>query len=139
ERSRTVRYGRPLTLTYLDLDAFKQVNDTLGHAVGDELLKTVANTLRSSVRASDIVARVGGDEFALLLPESGVGTAEVVLRKLQSRLLHAMQEKQWPVTFSMGAITFLQIPHSCDDMLHSADQLMYEVKSHGKNGVAVET
>ena len=139
ERSRTVRYGRPLTLVYLDLDGFKQVNDSLGHAVGDELLKVVATTLRSSVRVSDTVARVGGDEFALLLPESGVGTAEVVLRKLQSRLLHAMQDRQWPVTFSMGAVTFLKIPLSSDEMLHSADRLMYEVKSHGKNGIAVET
>jgi diguanylate cyclase (GGDEF)-like protein len=139
ERSRTIRYGRPLTLVYLDLDAFKQVNDSMGHAVGDELLKTVANTLRTSLRASDTVARVGGDEFSLLLPESGLGTAEVVLRKLQSRLLTAMHEQHWPVTFSMGAVTFLRLPESCDEMLHAADQLMYEVKTHGKNGIAVET
>lgn len=138
ERARSLRHGHALTLVYLDLDNFKWVNDAHGHAEGDTVLKVVSQVLAENVRRSDTVARMGGDEFALLLPETGFPSAEAVLRKLKSRLLAAMSEKKWPVTFSMGAMTFLRFPESSDQMLHAADHLLYQVKTQGKNSFAVQ-
>jgi diguanylate cyclase (GGDEF)-like protein len=137
ERARTARYGRPMTLVYLDLDNFKRVNDTLGHAVGDDLLACVADLLRRTLRASDTVGRLGGDEFALLLPETTAQAAEALLQKLGSVLMDTMQAKQWPVTFSMGAAAFLDNPASVEEMIRTADELMYSVKKSGKNRISV--
>jgi diguanylate cyclase (GGDEF)-like protein/PAS domain S-box-containing protein len=137
ERARSARYGRPVTLVYLDLDNFKRVNDTLGHAVGDELLACVADLLRRTLRASDTVGRLGGDEFAVLLPETNAQAAEVLLQKLSSVLADTMRAKQWPVTFSMGAAAFLDNPASVEEMIRTADELMYSVKKSGKNRISV--
>ena len=137
ERARATRYGRPMTLVYLDLDNFKRVNDTLGHAVGDELLACVADLLRRTLRASDTVGRLGGDEFALLLPETNAQAAEALLQKLGSVLGDTMRAKQWPVTFSMGAAAFLDNPATVEEMIRTADELMYSVKKSGKNRISV--
>jgi diguanylate cyclase (GGDEF)-like protein/PAS domain S-box-containing protein len=137
ERARSARYGRPVTLAYIDLDHFKRINDTLGHAVGDELLACVADALRSTLRASDIVGRLGGDEFAVLLPETNATAAEPLLRKLHEILTLAMVAKSWPVTFSLGAATFLDNPPPIEEMIRTADELMYTVKKSGKNRVAL--
>jgi diguanylate cyclase (GGDEF)-like protein len=136
ERGRACRYGRPLTLAYLDVDNFKGINDRLGHASGDHLLVEVSRVLRDNVRASDAVARLGGDEFALLFPETDAAGAEAALRNLQKRLADAMQAADWPVTFSMGAAVFA-CPESVDEMIRAADELMYGVKKAGKNNIAV--
>ncbi len=137
ERSRASRYGRPITLAYVDLDNFKRVNDTLGHAIGDELLVCVADLLRSNLRMSDSVGRLGGDEFALLLPETGPQHAEGLLKKLAAVLNAAMQAQKWPVTFSIGAAAFLDNPPPMEEMIRTADELMYSVKKSGKNRVSV--
>jgi diguanylate cyclase (GGDEF)-like protein/PAS domain S-box-containing protein len=137
ERARTARYGRPITLAYVDLDNFKRVNDSLGHAVGDELLVCVADLLRQTLRLSDTVGRLGGDEFALLLPETSPGAAESLLQKLRKILMDAMQGRNWPVSFSIGAATFLNNPPPLDQMIRAADELMYAVKKSGKNSVEV--
>jgi diguanylate cyclase (GGDEF)-like protein len=137
ERVRSLRYHRPLTIAYVDLDNFKKVNDCLGHAVGDELLVQVAAGLRSNLRASDYVARLGGDEFAVLLPETDATAAELVLRKLRLRLLEEMEAHRWQVTFSIGAATFLDPPDSLDVIIRMADETMYAIKAHGKDNVSV--
>jgi diguanylate cyclase (GGDEF)-like protein len=137
ERVRSLRYHRPLTIAYVDLDNFKKVNDCLGHAVGDELLVQVAAGLRSNLRASDYVARLGGDEFAVLLPETDATAAELVLRKLRLRLLEEMKAHRWQVTFSIGAATFLDPPDSLDVIIRMADETMYAIKAHGKDNVSV--
>lgn len=137
ERSRTVRYGRPITLAYVDLDNFKRVNDTLGHSVGDELLVCVASLLRNTLRASDLVGRLGGDEFAVLLPETGAQAAESLLQKLALVLNDAMRARNWPVTFSIGAAAFLDNPVPVEEMIRTADELMYSVKKSGKNRISV--
>ncbi len=81
---RARRYGRPFTVAYIDLDHFKTVNDRFGHSSGDTLLRTVAGIMRDAVRASDIVARMGGDEFALLFPETDSDAARAGIEKLRT-------------------------------------------------------
>jgi diguanylate cyclase (GGDEF)-like protein/PAS domain S-box-containing protein len=137
ERARAARYGRPVTLAYVDLDNFKHVNDTLGHSVGDELLAAVARVLRENLRFTDTAGRLGGDEFAILLPETNANAAESALQKLRQILLRTMKARKWPVTFSIGAATFLDNATSVEEMVRFADELMYTVKKTGKNKIIV--
>ena len=138
EIHRARRYNRPFTLVCIDLDNFKTVNDRFGHSVGDTLLRLVATTLRKNIRASDTVARLGGDEFAILLPETGPETAQAITQKLQKIHGDVMQQYEWAVTLSMGAVTFTSAPSTVDDMLKGADELMYLAKNRGKNSVTYE-
>jgi diguanylate cyclase (GGDEF)-like protein len=132
ELERARRTGRPLTMAYVDCDDFKYVNDQLGHAEGDALLHTVAQTLRSSTRAVDAVARLGGDEFGLLLPETDGPTAQALLSRLNATLLAAMERRRWRVGFSMGAGTWMTPAGSVDQMMARADELMYQAKRTAK-------
>lgn len=133
EIRRAARYQHPFTMAYLDIDDFKAVNDRWGHSTGDALLAEVARTVRNTIRAVDTVARLGGDEFALLLPETGYEASDIVVRKVREDLLRAMKEREWPVTFSIGVVTFVVPPESVDSMIRTADGFMYEVKRAGKN------
>ncbi|MFH1887235.1 MAG: GGDEF domain-containing protein [Pseudomonadota bacterium] len=135
EMERGRRFGHPFTVAYLDLDNFKEVNDTLGHDTGNEVLRAVAQVLRESIRATDSLARMGGDEFAALFPETGAGAAEILARKLREGVLSRMGEQGWPVTLSAGMITYEKAPGDARKIVKQADDLMYEVKRQGKNGV----
>jgi diguanylate cyclase (GGDEF)-like protein len=132
------RHNRPFTVAYIDLDNFKIVNDRFGHHTGDALLRSVVKTMQNNVRATDIVARLGGDEFAILLPETGRQAAEIVIQKIQNILLDTMQEHDWPVTFSIGVVTFATPPPTVDAMIRTADGVMYAVKNGGKNMIKHE-
>jgi len=136
ERKRAGRYGRPLSLAYIDLDNFKQVNDQSGHDTGDRVLIRVADIMRKNIRAEAVAARLGGDEFALLLPEAGHAAASVVIQKMHRSLTAAMEENNWPVTFSVGMVTYDKPPESANEMVQAADELMYTVKHEGKNRIA---
>ena len=133
ERSRRTR--QPITVAYVDIDDFKHVNDMLGHNEGDALLSAVAATLRGGTRAIDSVARLGGDEFGLVLVDTDEDTATALLNRLEAALAAVVREGGWRVTFSVGAVTFLTPPFSVDEMIGRADQLMYDTKRRGKNGV----
>ncbi len=135
ELSRSNRYGRAFTLAYLDLDNFKEVNDLEGHDSGDQLLQRVAETMRNVTRQSDVLGRLGGDEFAALLPETTFGAGKRVLEKLHKELGVAMEEGRWPVTFSIGAVTFEAPVESSREALRLTDGTMYAVKRAGKNGI----
>jgi diguanylate cyclase (GGDEF)-like protein len=135
EAARARRSSRPLTLAYFDLDDFKKLNDRLGHAAGDAALRHVVQTARLHLRSSDLVARLGGDEFALLLPETGVEGAAVVLDRLHGVLSREMPQRGWPVTLSIGAVTFPEPPGDVDLMIQRADALMYAAKRKGKGRV----
>lgn len=135
EYARVRRYPEPFTIAYFDLDNFKVVNDTMGHDSGDELLKVVAEKLTTSIRKSDYAARLGGDEFAVLFPQLDNESAMVTLSNLQSELLNAMQDREWPVTFSIGAVTYTKMMTTSRDMIKKVDDLMYEVKKSGKNNI----
>jgi len=132
---RSSRYNRSFTVAYIDLDNFKTVNDKKGHHVGDDLLCIVADTIQDNVRYADIVARIGGDEFVIILPETGAEHALSAITKLQGKLAAAMESRGWPVTFSIGMVTYNVPPESVDEMLKKADDLMYAVKSDNKNGL----
>ena len=132
------RYKRPFTLAFFDLDNFKLVNDRKGHLEGDNALKLVADVMRANLRQADIVARFGGDEFVVLLPETDDSTAESVLRKLQSKLLDAMKDNNWPITFSIGAVTCNSFTFSIAELLQLADRCLYSVKLLSKNDLRLE-
>lgn len=133
EIERCHQTNTPLTIVYLDCDDFKEVNDKLGHNTGDKLLREVGQVLDLNSRPNDLAARLGGDEFAMLLPNTNYDFAKVFLPKIQNLLLEAMQRNAWPVTFSIGSVTFRRPPASVETMLDEADKLMYEVKKTGKN------
>lgn len=132
EAERAFRADRPLTLAYLDLDNFKQLNDRLGHAAGDAALLHVVRTARAHLRSSDLLARLGGDEFGLLLPETDGPGAVVLLTRVQTTLAEEMARHGWPVTISIGAITYLRPAWEVDVMVQRVDALMYRAKRQGK-------
>ena len=132
------RFKHSFTVAYMDLDNFKMVNVKLGHSVGDTLLQLVAETIKNNTRVVDIVARLGGDEFIILFPETGIESAQVVFRKLQERIMEAMQENRWPITLSIGAVTYINPPDTVDNMIKKADSLMYSAKNSGKNKIIQE-
>ena len=135
ELDRCRRYNHPFSIMVIDIDDFKQINDTLGHHAGDQLLSTVVETINTHVRAIDIVARFGGDEFVVLLVRTDEVTAGPVTRKLQNQLLATMDSNRWPVTFSIGVATYRSVPETLEETLRAADALMYQVKHGGKNDI----
>ena len=135
EYKRSLRYKRTFTLAYFDLDNFKEINDRFGHQTGDKLLKLVAQTSQKQIRKFDTIARMGGDEFALLLPETNYENAKLVLNRLQQHLMEVIEAYSPLISFSIGAVTFLTLPNSIDEILETVDSLMYEVKKSGKNGI----
>lgn len=135
EINRSVRYQRPFTIAFIDIDNFKTINDKFGHTIGDTVLRAIAGSMQAHLRKTDIVARVGGDEFVALLPETDLQTAPVVISNMQHELLSEMIENGWPVTFSIGVLTLTAPQLSVDEILGRADQLMYMVKNGGKNNI----
>lgn len=133
------RDGAPITLAYIDLDDFKQINDTRGHSAGDKVLRIVGHTLRTSIRRTDAVARLGGDEFALLLPVTNQEAARTLIGKIKLRLTEALALHSFPVGCSIGAVTFREPPASPDEAIRIADRVMYQAKSQGKNAIVFQT
>lgn len=139
EIDRSQRNRNPFTLAYIDLDNFKQVNDRFGHTTGDEVLRIVVRHCTNHLRKTDVVSRLGGDEFALLLPDTDQQSAQAVLAKMQSSLLEKMRENNWPITFSIGALTCTTAPPSTNELVKMADELMYSVKRESKNAIKYST
>jgi len=127
------RHKRPVTVAYLDLDDFKQVNDRFGHARGDQVLAIVARVLYSAARDTDLVARIGGDEFALLLAETDETGAGVVLERVRTSMAAAFAHEPGGVTVSVGAIVSTGHHPAVDTLLREADTLLYQAKGAGKN------
>lgn len=132
---RFTRYKNPFTLVYFDLDNFKTINDTLGHAIGDEVLKTIALTAKKTLRSADTIARLGGDEFAVLMPETNSLQALQAMKRLQTQLVKAMTQNEWETTCSMGGISCIDETTDAQTLIQLADWLMYEVKHEGKDNI----
>jgi diguanylate cyclase (GGDEF)-like protein len=132
------RKQRPVTLAYIDIDGFKAVNDTHGHHAGDEVLRGVAGAISASIRVSDVAARMGGDEFALLLLETGHAEARIVLDRVRACIGGTLAGAPHTVTASIGAVVFAAIPESFDHMVQEADRRMYAAKAAGKDRIVLE-
>ena len=133
ELNKARRYQTPISFLYLDIDNFKKINDNFGHQIGDKLLRSVANTIENNIRAIDLIVRFGGDEFGILLAETGAESATRVVGKLKKKLLELVRDNGWPVTFSIGVATFISPPGNIDEMIDAADAQMYFAKQNGKN------
>lgn len=128
------RNERMVTIAYIDVDDFKVVNDTYGHAEGDRVLKAIGSVLGRMTREADTVARMGGDEFALVLPDTDLLGARLAISKITREIRRAL--RQWNVTCSVGVLTFEGSAMSDEHAIDAADNLMYEVKRAGKGAVA---
>ncbi len=137
-----LRYDRPLSFLMFDMDGFKQVNDTLGHAMGDRLLETVARLAMASVRASDVVARYGGDEFIVLLPHTGARQALPVAERIRANV-EAMRlepgQEAFAVTLSIGISEVCRNPldENVERVIQRADEAMYKAKQGGRNRAVI--
>ncbi len=134
-RQRRTSYG--FGLIYLDLDGFKRVNDQLGHSEGDRVLVTIADTLRGAIRQGDEAARIGGDEFALLLVSGDVTEIHRTAERIRAAIEDRMIREGWAVTASVGALLFHEAPGDEISAIALADEQMYIAKAAGKNQLAV--
>jgi diguanylate cyclase (GGDEF)-like protein len=142
EIERARRYSLELSLLLIDIDDFKRVNDELGHLAGDFLLKQIAEVLKRSVRVFDVCTRYGGEEFAILMPGSGINNALVVAERIRSRVEQASREAgtlppHARITVSLGLAALVSDP-SPNDLIARADRALYRAKAEGKNCVRVE-
>jgi diguanylate cyclase (GGDEF)-like protein len=132
------RYRRPLALALIDIDHFKRVNDTHGHAVGDEVLRQFAGLIESTVRKTDICARFGGEEFVVCMPETDLREASLVAEKIRVRVSAHPFPYGLRITASLGLAASTST-HSLDTLLQEADTAMYEAKSLGRDRVIAFT
>ena len=141
EAKRASRSGRPLSLLFLDLDGFKSINDTHGHQAGSRALVEAAGVIRRCARETDIVARFGGDEFAIILPDTGSEGAAAVGDRVRERLsVHPFLQSnglKLKLTASVGVATLPDVAASAEELVRAADMAMYQVKDSGKNGVRI--
>jgi diguanylate cyclase (GGDEF)-like protein len=135
EINRLQRNPRPFSVAYIDVDDFKTINDEFGHAEGDLILKTIVKTVKSRIRNTDVIARLGGDEMALFFPDTDKTAAQVVFDEINETLLKEMKKNHWMVTFSAGVVTFVVAPDDVNELLKIVDSLMYSAKRDGKNRV----
>ena len=139
EVSRAKRNGKPLSLLMLDLDHFKSINDRYGHLAGDACLKSITATIKSSLRNIDITARFGGEEFIVLLPETGESGARIVAEKLRSAVAETeiqLHSEIIHVTVSIGIVTAESLElDNFDEIVGRADTAMYSAKGLGRNMV----
>ena len=141
ETKRAMRSGWPLSLLFIDLDGFKRINDAYGHLLGSRALIEAAAIIKASARETDIVARFGGDEFSILLPETGADGALMVARRLRDRIARytflADSSNGHRLTASIGVATLPDAADTAERLLQAADAAMYRIKVTGKNGIYV--
>lgn len=141
ETARARRHGRPLSLALLDLDNFKQLNDTFGHRTGDDALVHLATIIRQSLRPQDTISRHGGEEFILLYPDTSIDQAQAALVRLQRELTRNFfltHDRKVLITFSAG-VTEWNPDDTVDSTVQRADEAMYQAKQAGKNKVVAHT
>ena len=138
----SARYGRPLSLAIVDLDFFKKVNDTYGHAVGDEVLKAVSRIFQGSIRSTDLAARYGGEEFAMMMPESDLHDAMAFAEKIRNLVESAPIGTQGGTVKATVSIGVASVPHpnihAAKELIVAADNALYRAKNGGRNQVAAE-
>ena len=139
EYARSTRNNKTFSLAFIDIDNFKEVNDTLGHSMGDFLLKEVSTTADDNLRKTDHFARLGGDEFAILFSETDANIVKAAYSHVHDHLLELVQLNQWPISFSVGVVSFDVLPDNPTQAIKIADEIMYSVKKSTKNNVVYKT
>jgi diguanylate cyclase (GGDEF)-like protein len=137
ELARSRRHGRPTALLILDLDNFKRVNDQFGHAVGDQVLRDIGGLLTENARTTDVVCRYGGEELAVILPETALAEATQVAERLRVAVQRRQDPRDVRVTISAGVAVCPDHGIEADALIAAADTAMYQAKADGKNQVAV--
>ena len=138
ELARSLRYQHRFSIVLFDLDHFKKINDTHGHPAGDAVLRKVAQLVKKNLRTNDVMARIGGEEFALLLPEVGLEGALALaekVRKLVESERFSFELTAIPVTISLGAAEWIAEIRGVNELLKKADSRLYEAKAAGRNTV----
>jgi diguanylate cyclase (GGDEF)-like protein len=133
EISRSATTKQPLTLAYIDIDNLRHINETLGHIAGDYLLHEAAQTIRSTLRSTDIISRLGGSKFAILMPETKNENAADIVYKVQENLLDMVKHNGWPVAFSTGVVTCVGPTCTTGELIKMAEDLMNAARESGKN------
>lgn len=139
EINRSHRYGRPMSLLMLDLDHFKEINDKYGHGTGDEALQRFSQLCRSTLRKPDIFGRLGGEEFAIIIPEESVDGAGQTAERLRVRIEEAFASTPYRLTVSIGVTQLDDHDANISDLLRRADNMMYKAKHRGRNRVIAFT
>ncbi|RPJ36422.1 MAG: diguanylate cyclase, partial [Chloroflexi bacterium] len=140
ELERFLRFNHPLSAVMIDLDRFKDINDTFGHAAGDQILRMLAERCRGTIRETDIFGRYGGDEFALLLPDTDIFVAESIARRIRDAVANMpwlTEQGMVPVAASLGVAPAVKRHKSLEDLLADADRALYQAKAGGRNRVEV--
>lgn len=135
----SVQKEQPFTIVYIDVDNFKKINDTLGHNAGDEVLRSVGTMLNEHFRKNDLRTRIGGDEFAILLPGLSFEEAKIEIPKFHQKLNLSLGKHKVATSCSIGSVTFHKVSSTVKDALHEADMLMYQVKMNGKSHYLLKT
>lgn len=138
-QQRSLRNSKPYVIGVIDLDGFKKVNDTLGHSKGDDVLVEFAQILRKATRSSDVLARMGGDEFVIILIDTDQKGAQEYSKRLRRIFDESGLKQRSRVDFSMGMSVFDHLPEDLDDATHEADLLMYKAKELGKAQTTIQT
>lgn len=129
------RLQLPITGIFIDLDEFKSINDTYGHKTGDKLLYEIAQIIKEGIRKTDVVGRLGGDEFCIILLNVDSKQAKDFSENLRTKLNEKIRQHGWKTTISMGVVSYESTPVSFQDLIQGADNLMYQVKKNGRNGI----
>ena len=140
--NRSRRYNEPFTLLMCDIDFFKHINDTFGHAAGDLVLQRIAQTIKASLRDSDIAGRIGGEEFAIILVQTpvfpnGHEVAERLRQAIESTIIELDDGQDVPLTISIGAVEPVYPHDTLPTLMQRADQLLYKAKRNGRNMVCL--
>lgn len=146
EMSRATRYGSPVSVLLLDIDHFKSVNDTCGHTVGDKVLAEVGRIVRETVRSTDLAARYGGEEIAIIAPQTPLSTAVMLAERLRKNIEAKARDAvpevavlERPITVSIGVAKSATPPESASRLLWRADSALYEAKGGGRNRVVADS
>jgi diguanylate cyclase (GGDEF)-like protein len=131
------RYQRPLSLLMLDVDHFKKVNDTYGHQTGDHVLTQLSAVMKDSLRSTDIISRIGGEEFAIILPETSlektIEFTERLLNTIRNTKINVEPDTSFNITVSIGVATVPPVSSGLDTVMKKADDALYKAKSEGRD------
>ena len=136
--AQAVRHLRPLSVLMIDSDNLKAVNDVHGHDAGNELLRLIAAGIKSELRTTDVLARYGGDEFVVVLPDTGAGGTRDVAERIRNSIARRpleMRDKSVPISVSIGLVSYLDDGHNMETIMRRADEAMYRAKAEGRNRV----